>query len=55
MVVDGASSELLGLMQTEIRSAFLLLLHESATASFVTMPENLTEFLASLNQKLMFF
>ena len=53
MVVDGASSEPLGLVQTEIRSAFLLLLHDSATAGFVTMSENLTEFLAALNQKLM--
>ncbi len=55
MVVDGASSEPLGLVQTEIRSAFLLLLHDSATAGFVTMSENLTEFLAAFNQKFMFF
>ena len=55
MVVDGASSEPLDSVQTELRSAFLLLLHDSATVGSVTMSENLTEFLAALKQKLMFF
>ena len=44
MVVDGATSEMLGLMLTEIRSTFRMLLHHRAIVGCVTMFEKLTEF-----------
>ena len=55
MVVDGATSELGSLVQTEIQSTFSFLLHDSSIVGCITMSEKLTEFLAALNQKLLFF